>query len=316
MKTATLPGPIDIHQKRGAISLEITMVIPAVMVLLFAFIWQISTIRNEMIYKSIVMKESEKIALTGAAFEVLERNDKVQELTAEHGEIADIVAEETYRIILEYNCLNHYRQFLVNKKRFTRVLIPEYSFTERELADGVIYFTSVYSLHTPFGRRSKSFTIPLRTWHRGDSSGKIGTGKTENVWQMENFERGRLIRARFGGNLPMGYPVLSGYSSGNALVIKSMDLTKASWSDPLEVLLQLRSEMTDLILFEGTELPWGKDGIRIFSGDIRSRFFKLIIPENTEQSRYLLVFNELNGYCRANDVEFEISCYQKSEDAG
>jgi len=177
----------------------------------------------------------------------------------------------------------------------------------------VIFYTSVYSLFTPFGKIAKSFTIPLRTWHRGDSSGKLGDDPTGNVWDMDNFERGRRIRTRFGGNLPFGYPVLSGYSNGNALIIRSMDLNKDTWYEPSEVLSHLQMDIEELIRFDGTALPWGKDSIRICPGDIRQRFFKLVIPENAEQDRYHSVFAALGSYCNGNGVIFEICRYQKSD---
>lgn len=316
MRTAILAVPTKCIIKRGAISLEIAIAAPVVMIILLSFIWQISAIRNEMVYRSIIIKESEKAALMGISLELLGMNSTVNDLSLEYGEISEILLDKTYQSVLNKNIEAHYRTFLANKRNFTHILKPEYAFTEREMTDDVIYFTSVYSLHTPFGAQSKAFTIPLRTWYRGDLSGKIRKIVNGNVWKMDNFERGKFLRVRFGGNLPLGFPVLSGFSNGNALVIKSMDLTKPTWIDPLQVRMQLLSEVSELVKFRGTDNPWGKNSINIGYDDIMQRIFKLIIPENTEQVRYAPVFEELSGFCSMNQVEFEIINFQNSGNLG
>ncbi|MHB1452551.1 MAG: hypothetical protein ACYCYM_01155 [Saccharofermentanales bacterium] len=303
-------------RKRGALSLEIAIAAPVVMIVLLSFVWQISAIRNEVIYRSIFIKECEKASLMGISLELLGMSSTAEALSQEFGDITEVLLDKTYQVALYKNIEAHYHTFLANKRGFTPILKPEYTFAERDASGDILYFTTVYSLYTPFGKQTKFYTIPLRTWYRGDFSGKIGRGSNKNVWDMDNFERGKFVRVRFGGNLPLGFPVLSGFSDGNALVIRSMDLTKPSWSDPVQVLMQLRSEITELIQFEGTDNPWGKNSIKICNGDIIQRIFKLVIPENTEIVRYTSIFDDLSDFCRLNQVEFEVLYFQKSENRG
>ncbi len=300
------------NNRKGSISLEITIVIPAVIVLLMTYIWQLSILRNEMTYRSIMIKESEKIAVAGLAYEWLGGTEAFQAILDGNENTEKVLEDEIYRGILENAVRSHYQSFLQNRMHFTAVLRPMEFYVERSVTGYISYFTSVYSMTTPFGKKIRSFTIPLRPWCRGDGSGKIGKASSSNVWDLDNFERGRQIRIRFGGNLPFGYPVLSGYITGNALVIKSMDLTKDTWSEPGDVYEQVLQEVGDFLAFEGTGGPWGTGGIDIRPEYITGRMFKLIIPENSDSGKYEAAFRGLASFCRSRSVDFYVIAYQKS----
>ena len=127
-----------------------------------------------------------------------------------------------------------------------------------------------------------------------------------NIWEKDNFERGRLIGIRFGANLPIGYPVIDGFYEGTALSIRSMDLTKKTWQDTEAARREIEIELEELASFSGTSSPWGSDEIHITNEDIYWRILRIIIPENTDTEIFDPVFYELECYAYELEIEFEV----------
>jgi hypothetical protein len=68
----------------------------------------------------------------------------------------------------------------------------------------------------------------VRAWMGGDNP----FDKTEDIWSLDNFTRGRKIREIFGANLPWGFPGISSFKNGCAILIRSMDITVATYQEP------------------------------------------------------------------------------------
>lgn len=167
------------------------------------------------------------------------------------------------------------------------------------------------------GSRSVQVLVPIPLWDRGDGTPTRLSGSREDadpqgsdcIWELGNLERGRLIRQRFGGDLPLGFPVLSGFSEGEALVIHSMDLTRPTWSIPDRIDRELVRRIRSLAGFQGMEEPWGREGIRIRPEDIRSRRFLLVIPENDLPQAVTIVLERVRDEARALGVTFRTLPY-------
>lgn len=120
-----------------------------------------------------------------------------------------------------------------------------------------------------------------RAWLGGDEAYKgQGQSEQEDIWSLDNFQRGIKIREIFGGNLPLSFPVISRFDSGKAVMIKSMDLTAKTYQDSLTVEEKVESYINKLYEFRGQEEPWGSKGIVIREIDISSKELTLVIPGN------------------------------------
>jgi hypothetical protein len=120
-----------------------------------------------------------------------------------------------------------------------------------------------------------------RAWLGGDEAYKVqDQSEQEDIWSLDNFQRGRKIREIFGGNLPLSFPVISRFDSGKAVMIKSMDLTAKTYQDALTVEEKIESYINKLYKFRGQEEPWGSKGIVIREIDISSKELILAIPGN------------------------------------
>ena len=152
---------------------------------------------------------------------------------------------------------------------------------EGSVSECAWYARITYRFRTLLGDTRRSFYthIPIRSGFRWLHTGS-GADEEDGIWALNNLERGRLFRERNGGNLPMGYPVLSGYAGGTATVIRSMDTTASGWQDGEAVATELMEEVDALRAFDGTDRPWGRDRIWIRPEDIQARELILVIPED------------------------------------
>jgi len=88
------------------------------------------------------------------------------------------------------------------------------------------------------------------------------------------------IRSLFGGNLPSNFPVIASFSNGKAVMIKSIDMTAASYQKGDNAEELLNEYIDELAEFKGQEKPWGSDNIIINIEKIKSKELLLVIPQN------------------------------------
>jgi len=145
-------------------------------------------------------------------------------------------------------------------------------------------------------RYSMDFPVPIKffpelifvqrasakAWMGGDESkgvieGEDGSG---DIWSLNNFQRGSKLRTIFGANLPSSFPVIARFDAGNAVMIKSMDLTAESYKNGATVIETLDGYMKKLVRYKGQEKPWGNKGIVIKESEIKQKELLLVIPQN------------------------------------
>jgi hypothetical protein len=148
----------------------------------------------------------------------------------------------------------------------------------------------------------------VKAWLGGEDENKLdeeGLETYDDIWALNNFQRGNKLRSIFGANLPPSFPTLSSFdeAAGKAVMIKSIDLTADSYQDPEELGKTIDSYIKKLSEFEGTEKPWGSKGIMINKNDIKSRELVLIIPKNPVKSEITKIIDD---YKLANVPEITI----------
>ncbi|NLC68709.1 MAG: hypothetical protein GX754_08030 [Clostridiaceae bacterium] len=144
-----------------------------------------------------------------------------------------------------------------------------------------------------------------RAWLYGDEN----TRNEEDIWSLDNFTRGKKIRAIFGANLPLNFPVIAKFSQGVAVMIKSMDLTSKSYQDAVFAQKKIHEYINELAAYNGQEKPWGKRGIVIRQGDIKTKQVLLVIPGNPIRNEIEELLQECRIYAAGNGVELRIERY-------
>lgn len=161
-----------------------------------------------------------------------------------------------------------------------------------------------YQVQTPLGRikRYTAAVVPLWLGHRQPTVGSAA----DDIWQQDNFTRGHLLRARFGGNLPYDFPVVAAFSDGEALMIKSADLTAPTYQDQSAVRSLFTGQIMALSQFEGSD--YIRDGIslQITRAMITRRRLLIIIPENCDQAWLDGLISALTTSAEQAGVELEV----------
>lgn len=124
----------------------------------------------------------------------------------------------------------------------------------------------------------------VKAWMGGDETkGVLNDAEgnaADDIWSLSNFQRGLKIRRLFGANLPTNFPVIARFDGSKAVMIKSMDLTAASYQEGDNAQKTLMKYIDELAGYKGQNKPWGSDDIVIPRDSIKSRELLLVIPKN------------------------------------
>ncbi|MBP7402173.1 MAG: hypothetical protein KBA30_06115, partial [Clostridia bacterium] len=177
--------------------------------------------------------------------------------------------------------------------------------TEGALTDGAVYLHVECSVSLLIGSRPLSFDTLLPISSLPALSGTAE--KDDDIWSLGNLERGRILRIRNGGNLPLGYPVIAAFRDGTAVSIRSMDTTAPGLREEGAVYAALCRELDALSGFDGTRKPWGKNGIAIAPGDIRNREFLLVVPDNPMEETVRTGIETARSYAESLGIRLTLS---------
>ncbi len=154
-----------------------------------------------------------------------------------------------------------------------------------------------------------------KAWLGGDEASGVleDVNTAEDIWALDNFKRGTKFRTMFGADLPSNFPVISAFESGKAVMIKSMDLTAASYRNPGTVMETIDSYIRELSRYRGQEVPWGSKKIVIKEAEIRQRELLLVIPENELSAEVERLLEQYRPRAAASGVSFRLERYGKKQ---
>ena len=155
-------------------------------------------------------------------------------------------------------------------------------FLDWQLDRRCLWLCLSYQVQTPLCRIKRQATAVVPLW-LGFSQPVAGESD-DDIWQQDNFSRGQLLRTRFGGNLPYDFPVIASFSGGEALMIKSADLTAPTYQDQETVRSLFAAQVQALSRFENANYIRDDFSLQITPQMIAKRRLLVIIPENCSQS--------------------------------
>lgn len=190
---------------------------------------------------------------------------------------------------------------------------------EKQLADRRIYLDwrvtqkqlwlcLSYRLSTPLGWTDRQIRSIVPLWF-GDldaiiaSDGELADG---SVWLLDNFTRGQIIRREMGGDLPYDFPVIARFAGGEAIMIKSLDLTAPGYQQLDTLLDQAGSYLDALAGFKGATYERPDKVVIVEPDEIASRRLILVVPANASQSWLGDAWSELNRQALAMGVVLQI----------
>ena len=133
----------------------------------------------------------------------------------------------------------------------------------------------------------------------------------EDVWGMNNLDRGQWFEEHYGSNLPHTFPVINDLQDGVATSYLSIDLNRTTNQSQERVERSVTEEIDSLASFNGADVNIGGTSYNISASDIYSRRLVIVIPSNSPEDgvRYI---EDLEGYAEANNVELVITTYGTS----
>jgi hypothetical protein len=139
-----------------------------------------------------------------------------------------------------------------------------------------------YQAATPLGIINRQARSIVPIWPVRGSCKE--NGSADQIWQLDNFSRGKLLRQKYGANLPYDFPVIATFCQGEAISIKSADLTAPTYQQSEEVQGLILSQLERLAEFDGAIYERQNEDIEIAPAMIKSRRLILVIPENCDQA--------------------------------
>ncbi len=128
-----------------------------------------------------------------------------------------------------------------------------------------------------------------------EAGGREAGGEEHDYWSWDNFSRGQAFIAKYGGNLSRFHPVVAKNEDGRVTMIKSIDLTKASYRSQKELSTTLEEYLSDLKSFQGSEE----------TGPLKSKKMLVIVPENSPYTN-LQILESFKIRVKASGIEFEV----------
>lgn len=312
----------------GSLTLEAAVITPVLALVLVVLILTLYARLAQFCWNAALYKAGNELSLTAiAAHKALSHLPMPAEVASQVNRIPPKVRGVAVDAGLSFltggyigGRVNDWYERTVSPSRLLPKLLKNRRFSVSwEPENHVLWIHSYYDIPLGIGTIRGRHVTPVAMWVGDGSTGGPGTEekeeekeeKKDTFWSWPNFKRGHYVREQMGGNLPPSYPVIAYYSGGHARSIKSVDLTAPTWQDSFELQLQIRSWAAMLRDFDGTKAPWGKDGINIRPGDIRSRELMLVIPSNSPPELVQVVEN-LRGELSAMGVKLTVVQKEKS----
>jgi hypothetical protein len=147
----------------------------------------------------------------------------------------------------------------------------------------------------------------MKAWMSGVGGSKVSY--SENIWELDNFERGRRIRKLYGANLPDNFPVICSFTDGKAVIIKSLDFTTKTYSNTERIHERLKEIINVCEEYNGQGTPWGKDNIIIRKNQILSKEIVIVVPSDVMTAEQARQFEQGKYVAESKGIQLRIEKY-------
>lgn len=171
--------------------------------------------------------------------------------------------------------------------------------------------TFKYNILLPFQNKlsngiSFNKTIRIKILTTGSSYMKQSNTENSSVWQLSNFERGKIIESEFNSNLPEYFPVIDYYENGTAISVVSINHTLSSYQNEKNLELEMSRSLEELISFKNGE--YGKT--QISEQQIKNKEIIFVFPENEMTENQKNIIDIISKKANSAGVKIRIEKYQ------
>ena len=313
----------NIFSKKGSFIFEIAITAPVFLILIFFVLHLITCIRAETLLLQAVDQVTSEIAAaaplvsvgTDLIQDVLQRKTgssdtekekepslQLEQLAKGAGEIGavlealdidagDLIGTLLFGETVRNRIVSYYNLYKKDNTIGKMDLISDLSvYLDINNDEKVIYIRGYYKRKSLFGMQERQIKSAVALYSpiqiTMQESKETDEDEKNEVWELDNFQRGKILRNEHGGNLPANYPVIASWENNMATAIKSIDLTAPSYQKDGSVKKTISGYIRDFADFDGTDKPWGKDKIDISRGMIHRKKLIIVIPGNYTESAY------------------------------
>ncbi len=339
----------NLPQKAGSSSLEAVLVLPLLLLLLFFMLGQVLAVTAKIKLQGALWRTADELALLGPAALYVSQleNELIDELALPQDQagqdlltvLASILPDDLIQELLAGAVLDLAATNVLGPLALARLhewldlaeagqpgpwrstisdlaLFIDWQGNKRQA-----WLCLTWQQKLPLASRSASLEALVPLWTGQTSRYQIEKPDDSSLWLLDNFARGQAFRQQMGANLPYDFPVLAQFSGGNAVSVKSIDLTAPTYATASAVRQQIRQHLGDLADFRGATYSKNGQEIVLDQSQIKSRQLLLVIPENANQAWLAQTLAQLSLEAGAAGISLEVracgqsSRYQKTADS-
>lgn len=313
---------VKANAEHGSIVLEAALIVPVIMVICYFMLSASLTVQHEVIMRYALDNTAKELSVLFPFAEALYQ-DHLSGFVDENIPILEEVPKSLQEDLLNISSSVLLQDFIQNKvekwliigANQLKVKIPS---DQRKISistsgDYALRLKMDYHIKTPWTEKERVIYSYIPLWTKYDSDfisvkdESVSDGKeADGIWEEHNFVRGKYFRDKFDANLPFNYPVISGFKNGQAIGIRSIDLTAPQYQNNEILQRQFEKEMTDLSNFRGGNKPTNINPSVISEEDIISRRLIIVVPKNGINEKNKIILDNVKNIAKNNNVILQL----------
>lgn len=335
------------RSERGSVSLEAALVLPGVLLLIWFFLGLLIADTAEIKLKGALDRTAAEISLLSPLARLLEytptdtgaqadgcEDTNAADLEQLVGELfpgfslenlgADLLLDTSSTAILGQLVQQRLNYWLAEGEAgqpgwpggqtgiWSACLVSRNLYLDWQIDRQQLWLCLSYQLQTPLGRLTRETRCVVPLWIGRDRQTETDSQDDDSVWLLDNFSRGQLLRQEMGGDLPYDFPVIANFDDGEAVSIKSMDLTAPGYQQTSDANKQVMEHLDDLAAFTGAYYEKNGENVAIDEGQIVRRRLILVVPANSGEEWLAGGPELLQTYAAARNLTLEVVTHGNS----
>lgn len=260
----------------GSITIEAAITLPIFLLVLTLLIRMIQTHEAEILWKGAVERTVEEASLI---YSGLSPDD--ERIKSDLG-LSISGSGLIHSFVLNQRQESWYNDLTREKPHIRSLVQTSFMFIEQH-DSGYYDWHTTYSINIGPFHTLRVYNTAIPVWRSQESTDveeEDEDDTEELIWEASNFARGLYFREKYGGNLPTTFRVISGFSNGEARLIKSIDLTAPTWQNANSLEKEVRTQIERLQGYQ----PNSKERDILGSANIAYRRLIIVIPTNSPDS--------------------------------
>ena len=130
----------------------------------------------------------------------------------------------------------------------------------------------------------------------------------DDIWKLNNFERGSRFIEMYGGNMPATFPVINGWDGSTATAITSVNTLSSKYTSMDKFDKRIIEDIDELSGFNGANVNINGNNYVVNGKDIHQKVLVVVIPENSQEG-YKSRLQGLSEYAKSQNITLKVEQY-------